>query len=95
MMQTCGNYDEITAYNHLVKVGLPDFLKSEAATLLWVNRGNNQWSRGIPGKVPYEVINWNGKGFAFPNGEPANRYWEHYGFSRYAPAIADPPATVN
>lgn len=61
---------------------LHDFLKTDHANHLWVWRGNEQWSRGQPSKVPYEVTK-----STTQHDAAGLAYWRHYGYDRMTPRI--------
>jgi hypothetical protein len=69
------------------RMPLHEFLKTDHANHLWVHRGDGLWSRGQPGKMPYEVTN-DPEGHADIHPESV-AYWKHYGLEREAPTFME------
>jgi len=62
---------------------LPDFLKTPEALDFWVEREVGVYSRGIPGKLPYEVC----PSPLIKTDSKSDRYWQHYGYKGRAAPI--------
>lgn len=75
--------------NKIRELGVPDFVKSEHAYDCWLvhdeHYGQRAVSRGIPGKLPYEVGDTPGIGLGLDT--KSRRYWDHYGYIAQAPII--------